>query len=101
MTLPDGWNWRTIGESLEIVRGISFPKDAKAFQPKEKYIACLRTTNVQQEVDWQNLWYVPIEFVKRPEQFIQLHDILISIANSLELVGKVALVRNIPSQATL
>ncbi|RME08027.1 MAG: hypothetical protein D6816_05985, partial [Bacteroidetes bacterium] len=99
--LPEGWEWVTIGDTLQIVRGISFPKDAKTYEPQPGLIACLRTANVQQKVDWQNLWFVPEEFVKRDEQFIQRQDILISTANSLELVGKVALVENLPVKATL
>ena len=99
--LPDGWKQTTIGETLKIVRGISFPKDAKTFEPKKGYIACLRTTNVQQEVEWDDLWFVPTENVKREEQLIQPNDILISTANSLELVGKVAQIKNIPHKATL
>jgi type I restriction enzyme S subunit len=64
-------------------------------------VACLRTTNVQREVEWDDLWFVPTEHVKRPEQFVQSGDILISTANSYELVGKVALVSALPMQATL
>lgn len=90
-----------LGEIAEIVRGISFPKDAKSLVPRDGYVACLRTTNVQREVEWDDLWYVPAEYVKRQEQFVQPGDILISTANSYELVGKVALVSGTPRQATL
>ena len=101
MTLPNGWAWTTIGDTLSIVRGISFPKDARTDTPATGYIACLRTTNVQREVEWDDLWFVPGQFVKRQEQFVQLDDILISTANSLELVGKVARVKSLPCTATL
>jgi type I restriction enzyme, S subunit len=90
-----------LGEIADIVRGISFPKDAKSLVPRDGDVACLRTTNVQREVEWDDLWFVPTEHVKRPEQFVQAGDILISTANSYELVGKVALVSAIPRKATL
>jgi len=99
--LPPGWDWTTIGETSSIIRGISFPKDVKSFNKQEGFVACLRTANVQQEVEWQDLWYVPDRYVKRHEQFVQPLDILISNANSLGLVGKVALVKNIPVSASL
>lgn len=99
--LPDGWITAPLGEIIEIVRGISFTKEAKQSSPKEGYVACLRTTNVQREVDWSNLWFVPRQYVKRQEQLVQQQDILISTANSLELVGKVAQVKTIPHRATL
>ncbi|MDE3241448.1 MAG: restriction endonuclease subunit S [Nitrospirota bacterium] len=92
---------RLLGEVADIVRGISFPKNAKSSEPRPGDVACLRTANVQREVDWVDLWYVPGEHVKREEQFIQLGDILVSTANSYELVGKVAPVGNLPQKATL
>jgi type I restriction enzyme S subunit len=99
--LPDGWETTTIGDSLKIVRGISFPKDAKTYEPGPEHVACLRTANVQQEVEWDDLWFVPSQHVKRDEQYVQPLDILISTANSLELVGKVAQVKTIPYRSTL
>ena len=90
-----------LGEIAHIVRGISFPRGAKSLAPREGYIACLRTANVQRYVEWDNLWFVPTEQVKRPEQFVHPGDILISTANSYELVGKVALVSAMPRQATI
>lgn len=90
-----------LGEIAEIVRGISFPKDAKSLEPRSGDVACLRTTNVQRDVEWDDLWFVPTEHVKRAEQFVQPGDILISTANSYEQVGKVAAVTAVPRQATL
>ncbi|MDL1862436.1 hypothetical protein FBR04_15635 [Betaproteobacteria bacterium PRO7] len=90
-----------LGEIADVVRGISFPKHAKSLEPRSGDVACLRTTNVQREVEWDDLWYVPSEHVKRAEQFVQAGDILISTANSYELVGKVALVSAVQRQATL
>ena len=99
--LPQGWVSTSLGEALEIIRGISFPKDAKIKEFRDGYTACLRTANVQKEVDWDDLWFVPQEYMKRKEQSIHLFDILISTANSLYLVGKVAQVKHIPFPATL
>ena len=59
------WNKIKIGDSLKIIRGISFPKDARKEYSFPKSIACLRTTNVQREVEWVDLWFVPEKYVKR------------------------------------
>jgi type I restriction enzyme S subunit len=99
--LPPGWAICRLGDGVDIVRGISFPKDAKAFIPQEGYIACLRTTNVQREAEWDDLWFVPAKYVKTEVRNVRLYDILISTANSLELVGKVAHVRILPCPSTL
>ncbi len=99
--LPDNWTSGTLGDAVEIVRGISFPSGDKKFEPEDGLIACLRTTNVQRDVEWANLWYVPERHMRRREQEVRVGDILISTANSLELVGKVAPVRHVPHRATL
>lgn len=99
--LPDGWIVRDLEDVLQVIRGITFKSSEKLLEPGEDTVACLRTANVQQHVDWSNLWWVPEKFVKREEQFIQEDDILMSNANSYELVGKVSLIRGIPEKATL
>ncbi|MDD5050962.1 MAG: restriction endonuclease subunit S [Candidatus Pacebacteria bacterium] len=100
-SLPKGWASARLDDISDIVRGISFPKDAKTKTYQKGHIACLRTTNVQREVEWSDLWFVPKEFVRRDQQLLQKHDILISTANSLELVGKVCQVQILPHPATL
>jgi len=90
-----------LGEISSIVRGIAFPKEDKRAEPLPGHVACLRTTNVQRTVEWDDLWFVPEKHVKREEQLVRSGDILISTANSYELVGKVAPVVGIPHKATL
>ena len=90
-----------LGEIASIVRGIAFPKEDKSAEPLPGHVACLRTTNVQRTVEWEDLWFVPEKHVKREEQIVRSGDILISTANSYELVGKVAPVTGMPHKATL
>ncbi len=99
--LPPGWVEASIEEVLLPIRGISFPKEAKRYENDDGLIACLRTANVQDEVDWADLWFVSEEYLKRDEQVIEEGDILISISNSLNLLGKVAQVKTIPFKSTL
>ncbi len=99
--LPKGWVRRDLCDLLTIIRGVSFPKDAKSSIAKPKHVACLRTANVQQTVEWDDLWFVHEKYVRRNEQFVQIGDILISTANSLYLVGKVSQVTTMPYKTTL
>ena len=99
--LPVGWTLASLEDIAEIIRGISFKKDQRSSEYGEGRIACLRTTNVQKNVEWGNLWFVPTELVKKQTQLLQLNDILISMSNSLELVGKVAQASVIPRQSTI
>lgn len=99
--LPTRWAEGSFTDALEIIRGISFPTDAKSFAPAPGLIACLRTTNVQRSVEWEDLWYVPEKYIRNPRQFVEPEDILISTANSLELVGKVAQISDVRTKATI
>jgi type I restriction enzyme S subunit len=98
---PKDWKSSTLGEAVEIIRGVTFPASAKQRAPGKGLIPCLRTTNVQNEVDWDDLLYISKEYVRKDSQYVQLDDVLISMANSRELVGKVALVRRNDVQCTL
>ena len=92
---------RTLSEVADVVRGIAFPKEDKSYIQRPGDVACLRTTNVQKQVEWDDLWFVPSKHVKREDQNVRTGDILISTANSYELVGKVAQVAGLPTPATL
>jgi type I restriction enzyme S subunit len=100
-TKPELWRKSTLGEEVDIIRGITFPSSAKHREPAQGLIVCLRTTNVQDEVDWSDLLYVPESYVKTESQLIEMNDILISMANSRELVGKVSLVKRSDIRCTL
>ena len=88
--LPFGWAKAHLEDVALVVRGITFPASAKRAEFASGFVCCLRTSNVQRRVDWSNVYYVPIDYVKRLDQFVAAGDILMSMANSYELVGKVA-----------
>ncbi len=94
--LPETWAWVALGEVIDIVRGITFPATQKTREAAPGRIACLRTSNVQQTIEWNDLLFVDRSFMGREDQLIQHHDIVMSMANSRELVGKVALIDRIP-----
>ena len=99
--LPQGWEQATVGDTANIVRGVSFPKNARKTEPQDGHVACLRTANVQRKVEWDDLWFVPEEYVKLESRYVQFLDVLISVSNSRELVGKVAQVTALPYKSTL
>ncbi|MEF1340113.1 restriction endonuclease subunit S, partial [Vibrio rotiferianus] len=94
--LPVGWQASRLGEFVSIIRGITFPASAKHSEPDSNLIACLRTANVQTQIDWNDLIYVDRTYVKREEQMLDVGDIVMSMANSRELVGKVSYTYSLP-----
>lgn len=93
---PAGWQSVRLGDIVQIIRGITFPASEKSKTPEDGRVACLRTTNVQQNIEWDDLLFISESFISRNEQYIQPQDIVMSMANSRELVGKVALVDSKP-----
>jgi type I restriction enzyme, S subunit len=77
-----------LGDVASFVRGINFkPKDVMPLGTNGT-VACMRTKNVQSELDLTDVWGIDAAFVKRDDQYLRHGDILISSANSWNLVGK-------------
>lgn len=89
-----------LGEISSFVRGITFkPSDVVPLGQADA-IVCMRTKNVQATLDCSDLLAVPASFAKRPNQLLAEGDILISSANSWNLVGKCCWIPQLPSRAT-
>lgn len=97
--LPKNWEYGKLSQTAHVVRGITFPAGEKRNDLAQGYVCCLRTTNVQQKLEWDDVYYVPTSYVKRDEQLVCEGDVLMSMANSYELVGKVARAINVPQPA--
>jgi type I restriction enzyme, S subunit len=98
--LPTSWRWVPLADVCSIERGISFPSSVMQEGLETGLIACLRTANIQADVSWDDLIYVPESYVKSSDKLIKLNDILISTANSRPLVGKVAMVHKAQMSST-
>ncbi|MEO1698900.1 MAG: restriction endonuclease subunit S [Planctomycetota bacterium] len=96
---PKSWRVVPLGNIVSVDRGITFPGSAKTKEPEPGRVACLRTTNVQETVEWNDLLYVPDDYVKSDRNWVRAGDLLMSTANSRDLVGKVALVGEPPVNA--
>ena len=89
-----------LAEVCEFVRGITFPSGEGKPQPFEDSVACLTTSGVQEDVAWKSRRFVRRSRVASAKQMLQAGDILISTANSKELVGKSCLVHEAPFPCT-
>jgi type I restriction enzyme S subunit len=98
--IPENWAFERLGNICEIVRGVTFPATRKLTTQAPGAVACLRTSNVQAEIDWNDLIFIDSELVGREDQWVEKGDTMISMANSYELVGKVALVSEVKQQTT-
>jgi type I restriction enzyme S subunit len=90
-----------LGDVAEFVRGVTFKPNDVIPVGAEKAVACMRTKNVQLDLDTSDVWGLPASFVKRDTQLLRRGDILVSSANSWNLVGKCCWVPSLPWPATL
>lgn len=90
----------SVGSASDFIRGITFKPDELIAVEADDAIVCMRTKNVQKELDDSDLIAVPSRLVRNKEKLLRHGDILISIANSWELVGKCSYVGELAYPAT-
>ena len=95
-----GLNIVRLGDFAEFVRGINFKPEDVVSVGAPGTVACMRTKNVQAELDLSDVWAVDKSFMRRDNQLLQKGDILVSSANSWNLVGKCSWIPALPYQAT-
>ena len=85
-----------LGDVAQYLRGINFKPEDVVDVGLEGTVACMRTKNIQESLDCSDVWGVPEIFVRRPEQILREGDILVSSANSWNLVGKCCWIPKLP-----
>lgn len=89
-----------LGHIAAFIRGITFKPEDVAPLGTPGTAACMRTKNVQSELDLSDVWGIPDSFVRREDQYLIPGDMLVSSANSWNLVGKCCWVPNLPWRST-
>lgn len=81
-----------LGDVANLVRGVSFPKSAQKTIPDVNSPQVVTTRAAQVDgIDFDKVVYVDDSYVK-DDKLIKRDDILVSLANSLDLVGRVTYV---------
>ncbi|OLS60782.1 restriction endonuclease subunit S [Pseudomonas putida] len=81
-------SFERLGDVANFIRGITFTSEDVVPLNTPGSVLCLRTKNIQKSLDLNDVWAVDEAFVKRPDQLLNEGDILVSSANSWNLVGK-------------
>lgn len=83
-----------LGDISTFIRGISFPKSAQKTSVADDYLKIVTTKAAQNNgIDFSNIICVDNSYI-REEKLLNKDDILISLANSLPLVGRTTYVDN-------
>lgn len=95
------WPISRLGEVISFIRGVTFTPEDQVEPLSDGSTVVMRTKNVQVAgLDQSDLIAVPSGFVRRKEQSLREGDILVSSANSWELVGKASYVPKLTYEAT-
>jgi type I restriction enzyme M protein len=78
-----------LSDISKLIRGISFPKSAQKNTVSNEYLKIITTKAAQEYgVDEKAIIFIDIKYLKNTEKLLCKTDILISLANSLRLVGR-------------
>ncbi len=88
-----------LGDVAEFIRGVTYkPADVLDADDLEA-IPCMRTKNIQEDLEDADLVFIPRSSIKK-EKILRSGDILVSSANSWNLVGKCSWIPELPYEAT-
>lgn len=76
-----------LGDIAEFIRGVTYKPGDVTNADDPQAIPCLRTKNIQRYLEDDDLVYIPRGPIK-PDKLLREGDILVSSANSWNLVGK-------------
>lgn len=85
----------SLGQIAKFIRGVTYKPVDLVDNFSEDSVVCMRTANIQQELDESDLKSIQSSVVKSDEKYLKEGDILVSTANSWNLVGKCCWVRNL------
>lgn len=89
-----------LGDVATFVRGITFKPADVLDGVTADAVGCMRTKNVQSKLDETDVWFLPKNFVANKNQVLQEGDLLVSTANSWNLVGKACWVPKLNYECT-
>lgn len=89
-----------LDEAMDFIRGITFKPEQLIDVGSEDAVVCMRTKNVQRDLDESDLIAVPKSIMRDDKKYLKPGDVLVSSANSWELVGKCSYVGDLDYLAT-
>lgn len=90
-----------LGEVADFIRGITYKPSDLVENFSAGSIVCMRTANVQMVLDDSDVLSIPRHFVKDDAKVLREGDLLVSTANSWNLVGKCCWVPKLQYEATV
>jgi len=88
--LPRGWVETSVGDLVDLIRGVSYEKADASPNSGDGRLPILRATNIDEQLDFDDLVYVPSHRVSESQR-LKVGDIVIAASSgSKSVVGKAA-----------
>lgn len=88
--VPSGWVEVTLGDCLNVLRGVSYSKNQSGAEPRDGSIPILRANNIGDNLNFNDLVYVD-ECCISDAQLLRIGDIVVAASSgSIKVVGKAA-----------
>ena len=85
-----------LSEVVSLIRGVNFSKKDQLEELTEEAIRVATTKAAQEyQVVENDLYYIPKKLIKNEDKYLKDGDILISVSNSLHLVGRTTFIKNL------
>ena len=89
--LPEGWGIAPLTDVAQVVRGVTYKKEAARLTPAAGFLPLLRATNIRDQLDLDGeLVYVPAAGVKDVQRLRRGDVLLVASSGSASVVGKSA-----------
>jgi type I restriction enzyme M protein len=94
--INSNYDFKDLSEVADFIRGITFSKNDRLNKETDNSVK-IATTRASQDdgIKEEHLNIINKNFVKNDEQYLKDKDILISLANSLDLVGRTTFIKDI------
>tara|TARA_B100001057_G_scaffold327186_1_gene327464 strand:- start:3437 stop:5923 length:2487 start_codon:yes stop_codon:yes gene_type:complete len=85
-----------LSEVVSLIRGVNFSKKDQLEELTEEAIRVATTKAAQEhQVVEKDLYYIPKKLIKNEDKYLKDGDILISVSNSLHLVGRTTFIKDL------
>ena len=85
-----------MSEVVSLIRGVNFSKKDQLEELSEEAIRVATTKAAQEhQIVEKDLYYIPKKLIKNEDKYLKGGDILISVSNSLHLVGRTTFIKNL------
>ena len=92
-TLPSGWAIASLGDTVDVIRGVTYRKEESRKEATDGLVPVLRANNIGEKLNFDSLVYAPDRDVSEVQRLRRGDIVVAASSGSASLVGKGAQLR--------